>query len=219
MRWPLQPLQPLQKTQLQPPFCPSVDSLCHPWFTTTNLSYSFPIFETSATACRLVRYYWYMYIIYIYNVHILYIASIWYGTTGWNSNQALSHQAPIASALELWFQCKRASQHKEDPCFIHQLENSASHIINLHNKLIILQVTTVPSSSSLVTARPKVGGGPRQHCKSFAFLTFWSLVCAFSWLFLCLPPLYFPSTLAFHSHSMPGCLRTKRSFTSFTYSS
>ena len=25
-------------------------SLCHPWFTTTNLSYWFPIFETSATA-------------------------------------------------------------------------------------------------------------------------------------------------------------------------
>ena len=29
---------------------PSLDSLCHPWFTTTNLSYRFPIFETSATA-------------------------------------------------------------------------------------------------------------------------------------------------------------------------
>ena len=28
----------------------SVTSLCHPWFTTTNLSYRFPIFETSATA-------------------------------------------------------------------------------------------------------------------------------------------------------------------------
>ena len=49
-RWPLQPLQPFQKTQLQPPFGPSVDSLCHPWFTTTNPSYRFPIFETSATA-------------------------------------------------------------------------------------------------------------------------------------------------------------------------
>ena len=34
----------------QPPFGPSVDSLCHPWFTTTNLSYRFPIFETFATA-------------------------------------------------------------------------------------------------------------------------------------------------------------------------
>ena len=42
--------QPLQKTQHQPPFGPSLDSLCHPWFTTTNLSYRFPIFETSATA-------------------------------------------------------------------------------------------------------------------------------------------------------------------------
>ena len=30
-----------QKTQLQPPFGPSVDSLCHSWFTTTHLSYSF----------------------------------------------------------------------------------------------------------------------------------------------------------------------------------
>ena len=29
---------------------PSVASLCHPWFTTTNLSYRFPIFET--TTCR-----------------------------------------------------------------------------------------------------------------------------------------------------------------------
>ena len=49
-RWPLQPLQPLQKTQLQPSFGPSVDSLCHPWFIRTNLSYRFPIFETSAAA-------------------------------------------------------------------------------------------------------------------------------------------------------------------------
>ena len=50
VRWPLHPLQPLQKTQLQqPPFGPSVDSLCHPWLTTTNLSYRFSIFETSAT--------------------------------------------------------------------------------------------------------------------------------------------------------------------------
>ena len=38
------------KTQLQPPVDPSVDSLCHPWFTTTNLSYRSPFFETSATA-------------------------------------------------------------------------------------------------------------------------------------------------------------------------
>ena len=50
VRWPVQTLQPLQKTQLQPPFGPSVDSPCQPWFTTTNLSYRFPIFETSATA-------------------------------------------------------------------------------------------------------------------------------------------------------------------------
>ena len=38
------------KKQVQPPFSRSVDSLCHPWFTTTNLPYRFPIFETSATA-------------------------------------------------------------------------------------------------------------------------------------------------------------------------
>ena len=35
---------------LQPPVDPSGGSLCHPWFTTTNLSYRFPIIETSATA-------------------------------------------------------------------------------------------------------------------------------------------------------------------------
>ena len=50
VRWPLQPLQPLQKTQLQPPVGPSVDSLCHGWVTTTNPSYRFPIFKTSAAA-------------------------------------------------------------------------------------------------------------------------------------------------------------------------
>jgi len=38
-----------QKTQLQPPFSPSVDSLC-PGLTTTDLSYRFSIFETSAAA-------------------------------------------------------------------------------------------------------------------------------------------------------------------------
>ena len=36
----------------QSPFAPSVASLCRPWFTTSNLSYRFPIFETSATALR-----------------------------------------------------------------------------------------------------------------------------------------------------------------------
>ena len=53
----------------QAPFGPSVDSLCHPWFTTTNLSYRFPIFETSATAlCGTtgICSYWFLNIIYIY---------------------------------------------------------------------------------------------------------------------------------------------------------
>ena len=47
--WVTWPLQPLQKTQLQLPFGPSVDLLCHPCITTTHLSYN-SIFETSATA-------------------------------------------------------------------------------------------------------------------------------------------------------------------------
>ena len=38
------------KIQLQAPFSPSVDSLCHPGFTTTDLSYRFPVFGTSAAA-------------------------------------------------------------------------------------------------------------------------------------------------------------------------
>jgi len=40
----------MDSSTFQPSFGPSVDSLCHPGFTTTNLSYRFPIFETSATA-------------------------------------------------------------------------------------------------------------------------------------------------------------------------
>ena len=54
--WPLQPLQPLQKTQLQPPFGPSMDSLCLPWFTTTHLSYIVS-YIWNFRHC-LVRYYW-----------------------------------------------------------------------------------------------------------------------------------------------------------------
>ena len=52
-------------------------SLCHPWFTTTNLSYRFPIFETSATALcgttgiLCIIYYTYIYIYYMY--YMLYI--------------------------------------------------------------------------------------------------------------------------------------------------
>ena len=50
-------LQPLQKTQLQPPIGPSVDSLCHPWLTATNLSYRFSILKLPPPPCAalLVR--------------------------------------------------------------------------------------------------------------------------------------------------------------------
>ena len=54
MRWPLQPLQPFQQTQLQPPFGQSVDSLCHPWFTTTNVSYRFPILKLPPPPCAVL---------------------------------------------------------------------------------------------------------------------------------------------------------------------
>ena len=59
---------PLQKTQLntqlQPPFGPSVDSLCHPWFTTTNRSYR--VTYSWNFRHRLVRYYWYQVILHIH---------------------------------------------------------------------------------------------------------------------------------------------------------
>ena len=45
LRW---PLQPFQKTQLQPAFGPSVDSLCHPCITTTHLCDRVSYVETSA---------------------------------------------------------------------------------------------------------------------------------------------------------------------------
>ena len=40
----------MDNSPFQPPFGPSMDSLCRPGFTTTNPSYRFPIFETFATA-------------------------------------------------------------------------------------------------------------------------------------------------------------------------
>ena len=79
---PLQPFQTFQKTQLQPPVGPSADSLCHPWFTTTNLSYRFRIFETSATAlCSTTVTFivWYIYIymrVCVYIIHYIWCVSI-----------------------------------------------------------------------------------------------------------------------------------------------
>ena len=67
MRWPLQPLQPLQRTQLQPPFGQSVASLCHPWFTTTSVSYRFPILKLPPPPRAVLLVYIYIYIITIYN--------------------------------------------------------------------------------------------------------------------------------------------------------
>ena len=41
-------------TQLQPPFGQSVNSLCHPWFTTTNVSYRFPILKLPPPPCAVL---------------------------------------------------------------------------------------------------------------------------------------------------------------------
>ena len=55
----------------QPPVGPSVDSLCHPWFTTTYLSYRFLIFETPATAlCVTTGIHMYIYITYHIYIYI-----------------------------------------------------------------------------------------------------------------------------------------------------
>ena len=51
VRW---PLQPLHKAQPQPPFSPSVDSLCHPWVTTANLSYSFLSLKLPPPPCAVL---------------------------------------------------------------------------------------------------------------------------------------------------------------------
>ena len=74
----------------QAPFGPSVASPCHPWVTTTNLSYRFPISETSATAlCGTTGMYniqyihththiyihtWYIADVYIYIISCIFIA-------------------------------------------------------------------------------------------------------------------------------------------------
>ena len=39
---------------LQPPCDPSVGSFCHPWFTTTNLSYRFPIVKLPLPPCAVL---------------------------------------------------------------------------------------------------------------------------------------------------------------------
>ena len=92
MRWPLQPLQPLQKTQLQPAFgpsvdslCPSADSLCHPGFTTTNLSYRFQILKLPPPPCAVllveninmhIYIYIYLFIIICIDIHMYTVLSV-----------------------------------------------------------------------------------------------------------------------------------------------
>ena len=44
----------IPKKQVQPPFSPSVDSLCHPWFTTTKLSYRFPVLKLPPPPCAVL---------------------------------------------------------------------------------------------------------------------------------------------------------------------
>ena len=43
-----------KKTQLQPPFGPSVGLLYHPWFTTTKLPYMFPILKLPPPPCAIL---------------------------------------------------------------------------------------------------------------------------------------------------------------------
>ena len=54
VRWPLQPLQALEKAQLQPPFGPSVDSLCHPCIKTKHLSYSVLSLKLPPPSCAVL---------------------------------------------------------------------------------------------------------------------------------------------------------------------
>ena len=51
VRW---PLQPFQKTQLQPPFGLSVDSLCHPCIATTHLSFNVQSLKLPPSPCAVL---------------------------------------------------------------------------------------------------------------------------------------------------------------------
>ena len=45
---------PKTELKLKPPLGPSVGSLCHPWFTTTNLSYRFPVLKLPRLPCAVL---------------------------------------------------------------------------------------------------------------------------------------------------------------------
>ena len=100
-----------------------MDSFCHPCFTTTNLSYRFPIFETSATAlcgttgilyiiyCTLYIIYYiyivytYIYVIYIFVIYIFVIyiyttITVVYNWTNWETSPS-HHQGARASCRNL----------------------------------------------------------------------------------------------------------------------
>ena len=120
MRWPLQPLQPLQQTQLQPLFGPSVDSLCHPWFTTTNLSYRFPILKLPPPPCAVLLV-WESYV----RFWNWYSTIVWYmlqPTTdklsfGITNHSVATVEHPASLAADPWFEismstCSHVSAHR-----------------------------------------------------------------------------------------------------------
>jgi len=59
-----------QKAQLQPPFGPPVDSLCHPRITTTHLSYSVLSLKLLPPSAVLLVYVWVYTYIYIYTQYV-----------------------------------------------------------------------------------------------------------------------------------------------------
>ena len=85
-------------------------SPCHPWFTTTNLSYRFPIFETSATALC--------------------------GTTG-NDCYWLFFQTHIQGSMTIcWYHNAYSWLHKSKLCTFVSCWNSACHCLSLSSNMV-----------------------------------------------------------------------------------
>ena len=150
VRRPLQLVQPFQKTQLQVPFGGSVDSLCHPWVTTANLSYRFHIFDTCATAlCGTTGIYIYVYI------HVcVYGCCHWHaaspsearGKTIWEisevSVQVGDEKPPLEECWVLFVFFKPWFEH----VFLMFTNLFTVHVLKIFENMCLLQISTVSNS-------------------------------------------------------------------------
>ena len=115
-------------------------SLCHPWFTTTNFSYRFPIFETSATAlCGTTG-------IYIYILCSQQVYKLWWmkpiPSNDWWIGIPSSQMLIIPKSIERVGESPNASTLSTLPTLAFCIQVDEEHKIHFHAEVCGLPLAT-----------------------------------------------------------------------------